>query len=191
VAAALLLGLPAALCAAAPPELRLESRLEEGWISVAARIVPGPDAEAQREAVLDAIGRGLRSEIELTFRLYEPSRGMAALLGDHLLREIRVARTMRWEPFDLVYVLDEEADGIAQQPLTAADPRDLLDAFFAVEWSRLLPAPSPMPPAAYVTARYRLSPVRIDGPLNLVALLFDVGTRSSAWTRSEALGGTP
>ncbi len=169
---------------AAPPALQLRVLPEGGGFSVWASTADGPESEAQRQDVLRSLERGLRSEIAIELRLYERTRGLAAILGDRLVWETVLTRVLRRDPIALHYVLEETADRVERPPRIADTVDELLDPFFAVEEARLQPD-GVDPARLYVGARYRLSPVQIAGSLRIVALFFDVGSRRSAWTTME------
>lgn len=134
---------------------------------------------------MDALARGLRAEIVFQIRVYAPSRGIAAFLGDRLVSESTIARAARWDPFAELYVLQEELDGEKRELTRRADEGELLDAFFLVERSIRIPSPAWPGEVAYVTGRYRLTPIQLEGILRIVALFTDLGSRTSDWSRLD------
>jgi hypothetical protein len=186
LAAAWLLVLAAGAAAAAPPPappLDLEAFYGAGRVSTRARVPEGAAAASQRRQVADSLRQGLRSEIVFQLRVYAPGRGLAALLGDELLAETSIARTVRYDPFARWYVVEESTDSGPPERTTGTDGDRLLLGLFAVSHEGPLSLRSPLPPGSYVAARYRFSPIRVDGMLRIVSLFFDVGSRTSAWAR--------
>jgi hypothetical protein len=179
----------AVLTHASPPPLLLEGRPAQGGISLRASVPPGTDSSAQRQATMDALARGLRAEIVFQIRVYAPSRGFAAFLGDRLLSESTIARAARWDPFAELYVLQEDVDGEKREITRQADEGELLDAFFLVERDVRIPQPSRPGEVAYVTGRYRLTPIQLDGLLRIVPLFPDLGSRTSVWSRLDVGAG--
>jgi hypothetical protein len=186
LAAAALLGPWGTKVVAAPlpaPALDLEAFYEAGWVKTRLRVSEGAPALEQRREVTDSLRRGLRSEIVYQMRVYAPGRGFAALMGDELLAEATVARTVSYDPFARWYVLEERVGSGEPQRQTETDGARLLEAFFTAGGDRLLSLRSPPPRGSYIAARYRFSPVQVDGTLRIVTLFFDVGARTSPWAR--------
>ena len=181
---------PGMSAAPVAPLLLLESRVTPGGLEARLSVTPGEDLDRQRREIIDNLTRGLRAEIVFQLRIYAPGRGLVALLGDELIAEATITRVARWDPFDRRYVMEELGDDEARRTVSEQDPQRLLDAFFAAERAMEV-TPLWLPPAgAYLSARYRLSPVLVDGTLRIVSLFFDVGTRTSAWAR-RSLGEAP
>jgi hypothetical protein len=180
----------AILVHASPPPLLLSGRPASGGIVLRAAVPPGAESSAQRQATLEALARGLRAEIVFQIRVYAPSRGLTAFLGDRLVSESTISRAARWDPFAELYVIQEDLDGDQRELTRQADGQELLDAFFLLELDVPVPPPSRPGEAAYVTGRYRLTPIRLDGILGIVALFTDLGSRTSEWSRLD-VGASP
>jgi hypothetical protein len=171
------------------PALDLEASYETGWVTSYVRVPEGAPALEQRREVADSLRRGLRSQIVFQMRVYAPGSGFAALLGDELLAEMTIARTVSYDPFARWYVLEERVGSGEPERQTEADAARLLEAFFTAGGDRLLSLRSPPPRGSYIAARYRFTPVQVDGTLRIVSLFFDVGARTSPWARHPLVTG--
>ena len=189
-----LAALAVALCSravpigAASPPLSLEARVSGSQVSVSGAIPRGQDADALGQAVLEALRGGMRSEMVVQLRLYERERGIAGLLGDRLLREAVIVRTAHRDPFDGLLVMDERVDGLDRPPRALADEGALLEALFRIQEVGILRLPERPRGDLYLAARYRLSPIQLSGSLRIVSLFFDVGIRTSEWSRVAGIG---
>jgi hypothetical protein len=172
-----------------PPPL-LEGILRGGRVEARASVPPGSDTDPFRQEILRTLQEGLRAGIVFQIRLYAPTRGLAALLGDELLAEVTIARTAQWDRFMRQYVVEETVNGEERELWTGSAPSDLLRVLLEVEPVLLFDEAAPPPAGSYLTALYRLSPVQIDGPLWMVTLLYDVGARTSPRARAP-LGEAP
>jgi hypothetical protein len=173
----------------APPVPALECSLENGRIFTHVFVPQSPAADLQRREVLTSLERGLTAGIVFQIRLYEPARGFSGLLGDRLLAESLVTRTVRWDPFVPGYLMLEIVDDEEETSTSEADSSTILDAFFSTRVGRIV-TPSPRRAGAYVLARYRLSAVQVHGGLRLVSIFFgDLRARDSPWSRQDIGGG--
>ena len=169
-------------------EITVETRLEEGGITVTAR----PDA-ALRDAALEIpayLHSGLRSEITFEIRVYRPRRFLS-FLGDHLVLETALTQEARWDPYAECYTIHDTGERTAPgEPRRFTDEGNFLSAYLALEGRRVEVSDCPEADCPYVKVRARLYPIQIADNLRITVLFRPAGTVTTPWATS-ALEGSP
>jgi hypothetical protein len=166
------LALCGAPAAAAQGRQDLRVGLEEGRVVVSLAY-----ADPRAGEVLAALEEGLAAEIQFQLRLYRRQRRLLTFLGDHLVAELRLARTARYDRFERRYCI--QSPGAAEVRFEEAG--DFLQEFFTLGPLALGAAPAGA--GYYVQSRVRLTPVKIVPPLKLITLFYP--PVSSPWLRRE------
>jgi hypothetical protein len=135
--------------------------------------------DSRAAEVLTALEEGLAAEIQFQLQLYRRQRRPFAFLGDHLLAELRLARTARYDRFERRYCILSPGAAEARFEVAA----DFLREFFALGPLALGSPPLGEASGYYVQSRVRLSPVKIVPPLKLITLFYPQA--SSPWLRKE------
>ncbi len=176
----LLAGLQLASALALPPAAAAQARqdlqvgLEEGRVMVRLAY-----ADPRAGEVLAALEEGLAAEIQFQLRLYRRQRRPFAFLGDHLVAELRLVRTARYDRFERRYCI--QSPGAAE--IRFEDAPGFLREFFALGPLALGSPPPGEEAGYYVQSRVRLAPVKIVPPLKLITLFYPQA--SSPWLRRE------
>ncbi len=181
--AALFLILPATLVAA--EDLGIEAQHSTPH-TLSIRVTRAP---TDRIAV--SLEAGLRAELDLILRVFEPVEGLAGLLGDRLIAEHRIATEARIDPFADGYRLSTRRPGGAPgggAPESRVFPL-IDDAVTELLTLREIsvPAEARVPdngrPGRYVLAQARLRPLRLVERLRIIALTTPRYTLRSDWVR--------
>ncbi|MFP4373900.1 MAG: hypothetical protein ACLFPO_06205 [Spirochaetaceae bacterium] len=132
---------------------------------------------------------GLRAELDLVLRVFEPVDGVAGLLGDRLVAEHRIASEARVDRFGGGYrVSTRRGEGGRAESLVGAELGEAVTELLTLR-------DIPVPPEArggtggagegsdrYVLAQVRLRPLHLAERLRLIALTIRRYTLRSAWT---------
>lgn len=172
--------------AQAVPPLVLATRSSPRGLLLDAAPREGPEAQVQRQEVLDALAGGFRSQVALEVLVYERLGGLRGVLGDRLAFQTTLTRVLRYERIADLYVLDETVDRGETARLTAQRPEPLVERFFTVR-DLALPLGDTPHDRLYLRARYRLSPIRVVPPLAIIALTTNLDVRTSDWSVIERL----
>ncbi len=160
---------------------------------------------APTDRIAATLESGLRAELDLILRVFEPVEGIAGLLGDRLVAEHRIATEARIDPFADGYRLSTRrpGDGVAGAGSGGGGPDTRVfsridDAVTELLTLREVSVPSearratsgtgtgsvaPESPGRYVLAQARLRPLRLVERLRIIALATPRYTLRSAWVR--------
>lgn len=178
-------------------DLDVEFTMDAAAGTLAVRVEGAPTG-----AITASLEDGMRAELDLLLRVYEPVGGIAGLLGDRLLAAERVELVVRRDPFVGGYRLDRRRvrssgdlapagqRGTARRTFAGVD-----EAVAALLAPREVALPAEMAGTAagaggpatgrYLRARVRLRPLRLADGLRLVALVLPRYTLRSAWRTVE------
>jgi len=155
---------------------------------------------APTDRIVVSLEAGLRAELDLILRVFEPVDGIAGLLGDRLVAEHRIATEARIDPFADGYRLSTRRPGAAPgggAPESRVFSR-IDDAVAELLTLREVSVPAEARPATvpaearvpdderpdrYVLAQARLRPLRLVERLRIIALTSPRYTLRSAWVR--------
>lgn len=187
-----------ALAAARDLDVEFAVNAAEGTLAV--RVGGAPTA-----AITASLEDGMRAELDLLLRVFEPVGGIAGLLGDRLLAAERVELVLRHDPFVGGYRLERRRVRISGDLAPARRHGTARRTFAGVDEAvaaLLAPRGVALPPeirgtvadaggpatGRYLRARVRLRPLRLADRLRLVALVLPRYTLRSGWTTVEHPG---
>ena len=161
---------------------------------------------APTDRIAASLESGLRAELDLILRVFEPVEGIAGLLGDRLIAEHRIATEARVDPFADGYRLSTRRSGgdpgrgvpggggvgdsrvfsriddAVTELLTLREVSVPAEARRATSGSGSGSVATEHP-GRYVLAQARLRPLRLVERLRIVALTTPRYTLRSAWVR--------
>jgi hypothetical protein len=129
------------------------------------------------ERLLGGLQDGLAAGVKFQFRIYTQAAGILRLLGDRLVSETSVVRTASMDFLEHRYILVGEEG--STESFQGAE--EFLSRFLSVS---PFVVPAAYEDATYVMARARLDYVKLEPPLNLVAL-FQRTAVTTDWWRVE------
>ena len=138
------------------------------------------------EAVLASVSEGQRARITFVFRLHGPSSEFGMILGDTLVEEISVSRTITYDPFLNQYRIRDTRDIEEYHESIVSAVRDLFrvsDVF--------LPTYAANSGEYEVRVRATVNPMVLAGPVFIVEPLLADRTTSGPWVVARPREASP
>ena len=157
-------------------EVQLDAQLVGGRLEVSSRLIYD-----EFDEVVAFTKNGLETQIVFQFRLYVKNRGLFSFLGDRLVVERKISRTLRWDIFKEKFIIQTSENDVTE----AGNEIELSQRFFAVSQYDLGQLENDDSAPGYLMARIRLIPFKIIKPLRFLPLFSVPRGFTSAWVRLE------
>ncbi len=154
-------------------------RTEDGDHLVNVRVEP-----IQVPRVLDTVEDGLRAQVMFLVRHYGPSDDFAGILGDTLIEELSVSRTLSYDPFTAQYLVEDSRGPERRHDSVVTAIRDLYrvtDVEIGNYDSRYF-----IDGTGEIRVRAIVTPMVVADPVFLAAPLLGERMVSSPWVRVVA-----
>ncbi len=136
---------------------------------------------SEKQAILEALNSGLKSQIIFTIKIYERSEGLFAFLGDRLVAEFNPSLVAYRDFFDEEYVI-EPWQG---EKNSFKNVEQFFTAFFTLNDFMLQGIEESQLSRYYVLVRIQLDSVKLIPPFTILSLLPFEGRFISPWVRME------
>ncbi|MFP4644696.1 MAG: DUF4390 domain-containing protein [Spirochaetales bacterium] len=138
------------------------------------------------QRVIDTVEDGLRAQVTFFIRHYGPSEDFGGFLGETLIEELSVSRTLSYDPFTGEYLIDDSRGHESRHDTVVTAVRDLYQVS-DVEVADDRHDPEYFSSrAGEVRARAVVTPMVVADPVFLAAPLLGDGMSSSRWVRVAA-----